>query len=110
MTVLLTALLVLLIGLGFANHLFWLAAAALLYFMVKYRDELKPRSGSGSSGSGAAGGGGGAGAGAGGSGGGGGGGGGGGFGAANYHAYRVRRDRMERWDRRYRRTHPTRRS
>ncbi|MGW7076045.1 hypothetical protein ACWGH2_08210 [Streptomyces sp. NPDC054871] len=96
MNVLLVVLLLALVGLGFSQPLLWLAAAALVFFMVQQYD----RGGSGkSSGSGS-----GAGA-APGAGGGGGGGGGGGY-PKTYRDYRIRKERQERWDRRYRRTHP----
>ncbi|WP_409057478.1 hypothetical protein [Streptomyces sp. SYP-A7185] len=98
MNFLLVVLLVALIGLGFSQPLLWLAAAALVYFMVQQYDRGgSGKSSSSGSGTGAApGGGGGA---------GGGGGGGGGF-PKTYRDYRIRKERQERWDRRYRRTHP----
>ncbi|MER5253854.1 MULTISPECIES: hypothetical protein [unclassified Streptomyces] len=95
MNVLLVVLLIALVGLGFSQPLLWLAAAALVFFMVQQYD----RGGSGKSSSSGSGAGGGAGA------GGGGGGGGGGF-PKTYRDYRIRKERQERWDRRYRRTHP----
>ncbi|MEW1923993.1 hypothetical protein [Streptomyces sp. NPDC088360] len=92
MNVLLVVLLIALVGLGFSQPLLWLAAAALVFFMVQQYD----RGGSGKSSSSGSGAGGGAGA---------GGGGGGGF-PKTYRDYRIRKERQERWDRRYRRTHP----
>ncbi|MFC8126468.1 hypothetical protein [Streptomyces sp. NPDC057302] len=106
MSVLLVVLLLALIGLGFSQPLLWLAAAALIFFMVQQYDrggsEKSSGSGSGAAGSGA---GGNAGAGSGAGGGGGGGGAGGGF-PKTYRDYRIRKERQERWDRRYKRTHP----
>ncbi|MEU5953682.1 hypothetical protein [Streptomyces sp. NPDC047525] len=99
MNVLLVVLLLALVGLGFSQPLLWLAAAALVFFMVQQYD----RGGSGKSSSGSSAGGSGAGAGSGA--GGGGGGGGGGF-PKTYRDYRIRKERQERWDRRYKRTHP----
>lgn len=102
MNVLLIVLLLALVGLGFSQPLLWLAAAALVFFMVQSYDRGgadKSSSGSGAGGgasAGASGGGGGA---------GGGGGGGGGF-PKTYRDYRIRKERQERWDRRYKRTHP----
>lgn len=95
MNALLVVLLLALVGLGFSQPLLWLAAAALVFFMVQQYD----RGGSGkSSGSGS-------GAGASQGAGGGGGGGGGGY-PKTYRDYRIRKERQERWDRRYKRTHP----
>lgn len=103
MNVLLVVLLLALVGLGFTQPLLWLAAAALVFFMVQQYD----RGGSGKSSGSGSGAGGGASAGAKGAGGGGGGAGGGGGGLPKtYRDYRIRKERQERWDRRYRRTHP----
>lgn len=102
MSVLLVVLLLALVGLGFSQPLLWLAAAALVFFMVQQYDrggsgKSKSSSGSGSGASSAPG--------AGGGGGGGGGGGAGGY-PKTYRDYRIRKERQERWDRRYKRTHP----
>ncbi|GGO44563.1 hypothetical protein [Streptomyces lasiicapitis] len=109
MTVLVIALLAILIALGFNQPLLWLVAAALVYFLVRRHDGGPARQGPAGGGASArAGGPGGAGAGPGGAPGGGGSGGGGGGGIpATYRDYRIRRSRQERWDRRYRRTHPS---
>ncbi|MGW6055151.1 hypothetical protein [Streptomyces sp. NPDC055189] len=97
MNIWLVVLLLVLVGLGFSQPLLWVAAAVLVYFMIQQYDRAGSKKSSGSgSGSGA---GGNAGA------GGGGGGGGGGF-PKTYRDYRIRKERQERWDRRYRRTHP----
>ncbi|MFE7032584.1 hypothetical protein ACFU9Y_19925 [Streptomyces sp. NPDC057621] len=89
-TLIILAILVLVV-LGFNSPVWWLTAAALIYLYVRYF-----RAGQGASGS---------------SGGGGGGGGGGGSSSttrmdSDYHAYRQRRDRMAKWERRYRRERP----
>ncbi|MFH8792813.1 hypothetical protein [Streptomyces sp. NPDC017941] len=93
MTVLVVALAVILIALGFNQPLLWLAAAALVYFLVR-RVGGPARTGPVGGGAGASA---------------------PGPGAAkpgaaslpsSYRDYRIRRDRQERWDRRYRRTHP----
>lgn len=102
MNVLLVVLLFALIGLGFSQPLLWLAAAALVFFMVQSYD----RGGSDKSSNSGSGAGGGASAGASGGGGGGGAGGGGGGFPKTYRDYRIRKERQERWDRRYKRTHP----
>ncbi|WP_030566449.1 hypothetical protein [Streptomyces aureocirculatus] len=100
MTVLVIALVVILIALGFNQPLLWLAAAALVYFLVRRFDGGPARTGPTGAGAGATaagpgapgtakpGGVGGAGI------------------PSTYRDYRIRRDRQERWDRRYRRTHP----
>ncbi|MBQ0849588.1 hypothetical protein J8N05_15405 [Streptomyces sp. BH-SS-21] len=88
-TLIILAILVLVV-LGFNSPVWWLTAAALIYLYVRYF-----RAGQGASGS---------------SGGGGGGGGGGSSSTtrmdSDYHAYRQRRDRMAKWERRYRRERP----
>ncbi|MEU4994990.1 hypothetical protein [Streptomyces sp. NPDC021622] len=92
MNLLLVVLLLALIGLGFNQPLLWLAAAALVFFIFQQYDRAGSKSGGGSgSGSGGSAGG--------------GGGGGGGY-PKTYRDYRLRKERQERWDRRYRRTHP----
>ncbi|MVO84115.1 hypothetical protein GPA10_04855 [Streptomyces sp. p1417] len=93
MTVLVVALIVVLIALGFSQPVLWLAAAALVWFLVRRFDGGQARPGSSGSGAGATA---------------------PGPSAAkpggalpsSYRDYRIRRDRQERWDRRYRRTHP----
>lgn len=102
MNVFVIALLAVLVALGFKQPLLWLAAAAIVYLLVRRHDtggpaRQGPAGGGASAGAGGAGGGGSGGA---------GGGGGGGI-PATYRDYRIRRSRQERWDRRYRRTHPT---
>ncbi|MFD9905652.1 hypothetical protein [Streptomyces sp. NPDC059063] len=94
MTVLTVALFLLLIVLGFKQPLLWLLAAAIVYLLVRRRDRHPVKTGppAGSSG-GVPGPGGGAGGGMG--------------GPATYRDYKIRRARQERWDRRYRRTHPS---
>ncbi|MFH8565115.1 hypothetical protein [Streptomyces sp. NPDC017988] len=83
-----------LVGLGFDQPLLWPAAAALAFYLVRFHEG----GGSGTkSGSGTAGSGGGTPT--------GGGGGAGGY-PKTYRDYRLRKERQERWDRRYRRTHP----
>ncbi|MET9565605.1 MULTISPECIES: hypothetical protein [Streptomyces] len=96
-TLIILAILVLVV-LGFNSPVWWLAAAALIYLYVRY---VRPDQGA--SGSPSAGGGGG--------GGGAGGQSGGGSSSStrvdsSYHAYRQRRDRLARWERRYRRERP----
>ncbi|GHA53058.1 hypothetical protein GCM10010372_61570 [Streptomyces tauricus] len=93
-TLIILAILVLVV-LGFNSPVWWLAAAALIYLYVRY---VRPDQGA--SGSSSAGGGGGA-----------GGQSGGGSSSStrvdsSYHAYRQRRDRLARWERRYRRERP----
>ncbi|GGZ10261.1 hypothetical protein [Streptomyces poonensis] len=87
-TLVLTATLILVV-LGFGNHIYWLAAVALLFVYLQYgrtRDEASKRSSSGSgSGSGA---------------------GGAQSMPSTYRAYRDRRDRQAKWERRYRRERP----
>lgn len=93
MNVLIVAVLAVLIALGFKQPLLWVAAAVLVYFLVRRHDgghARPPGPVSGGVGAGA----------------GGGSGGGGGGTPSSYRDYRIRRDRQERWDRRYRRSHP----
>jgi len=75
---------VVLVVLGFGNHTWWLVAVALLFVYTQYGRGASASSSGGSSG------------------------GGGGSGAApgSYRAYRDRRDKQARWERRYRREHP----
>ncbi|MFH9068502.1 hypothetical protein [Streptomyces alboflavus] len=102
MNMLIVAVLAVLIALGFQQPLLWVAAAVLVYFLVRHHDRAAARPGPSTGGAGAGG------AGGTGSAGGAGGGrsGGGGFTPSSYRDYRIRRARQERWDRRYRRTHP----
>lgn len=71
---------VVLVLLGFGNHVWWLAAAGVLFLYLQYgRDASSSTSGgSGSSGST----------------------------PATYQAYRKRRDQQAKWERRYRRERP----
>ncbi|MEV8015393.1 hypothetical protein AB0O76_03345 [Streptomyces sp. NPDC086554] len=94
MNLLLVVLVLALIGLGFNQPLLWLAAAALVFFIFQQYDRAGSKNGSGSGSGGGSGGS-----------SGGGGGGGGGY-PKTYRDYRLRKERQERWDRRYRRTHP----
>ncbi|MFD6435444.1 hypothetical protein [Streptomyces venezuelae] len=98
MNVLIVVAILALFGLGFNQPLLWLAAAALAFYLVRFYEGGSAAKKSGS-GSGAA-------SGSGGMGGGGGSGGGGGGYPKTYRDYRIRKERQERWDRRYRRTHP----
>ncbi|MFK4064387.1 hypothetical protein [Streptomyces sp. NPDC029674] len=95
MNVLIVVAILALFGLGFNQPLLWLAAAALAFYLVRFYEggsaDKKSSSGSGAGGGGGSGGGGGA--------------GGGGY-PKTYRDYRIRKERQERWDRRYRRTHP----
>ncbi|NEB05836.1 hypothetical protein [Streptomyces sp. SID13726] len=74
---------VVLVVLGFGNHTWWLVAVALLFLYTQYGRGTSASSSGGASG-------------------------GGGTGAApgSYRAYRERRDKQARWERRYRREHP----
>ncbi|MFJ1970876.1 hypothetical protein ACIO93_19575 [Streptomyces sp. NPDC087903] len=71
---------VVLVVLGFGNHVWWLAAVAVLFLYTQYGRGSSSASTSGGSPSGA--------------------------GPGNYRAYRERRDQQARWERRYRREHP----
>ncbi|WP_367323712.1 hypothetical protein [Streptomyces sp. HUAS ZL42] len=74
---------VVLVVLGFGNHVYWLAAVALLFLYVQYGRGSSSASSSGS--------------------------GGGSSSAAapqSYKAYRERRDMQAKWERRYRRERP----
>jgi hypothetical protein len=78
---------VVLVILGFGNHTWWLVAVALLFVYMQYgrRGASTPSSGGSSGGAS-----------------------GGGSGAmpGSYRAYRDRRDKQAKWDRRYRRERP----
>ncbi|MFI8228055.1 hypothetical protein ACIGDI_04455 [Streptomyces sp. NPDC085900] len=79
-TILITGTVVLVL-LGFSNHVWWLAAAGVLFLYLQYgRDASSstPSGGGGSSGSV----------------------------PATYQAYRKRRDQQAKWERRYRRERP----
>ncbi|GAA3996113.1 hypothetical protein GCM10022232_35950 [Streptomyces plumbiresistens] len=72
---------VVLVVLGFDNHLYWLAAVAVLFLYVQYgRGGSSPSSPTGGSSAGPT--------------------------PASYRAYRDRRDKQARWERRYRRERP----
>jgi hypothetical protein len=80
---------VVLVVLGFGNHVWWLAAVAVLFLYVQYGRDASSRSSSGGApsagpasqgGSGAA--------------------------PSSYRAYRDRRDKQAKWERRYRRERP----
>ncbi|WP_128437174.1 hypothetical protein [Streptomyces cyaneus] len=79
---------VVLVILGFGNHLYWLAAVAVLFLYLQYGRSSSASSG----GAGGAGGGGGASS--------------GGPMPSDYRAYRDRRDMQAKWERRYRRERP----
>ena len=73
---------VVLVVLGFGNHVYWLAAVAVLFLYMQYgRSSSQPSSSGGSSS-------------------------GGGASPASYQAYRERRDMQAKWERRYRRERP----
>ncbi|MDI9834376.1 hypothetical protein [Streptomyces sp. KAU_LT] len=74
---------VVLVILGFGNHVYWLAAVAVLFLYVQYgRGSSAPSGGAG--GGPAA----------------------GGSAPADYRSYRERRDTQAKWERRYRRERP----
>ena len=74
---------VVLVILGFGNHLYWLAAVAVLFLYLQYgRDSSAPSGGAGGGSSS------------------------GGPMPADYRAYRDRRDMQAKWERRYRRERP----
>ncbi|MGW7049896.1 hypothetical protein ACWGDT_46145 [Streptomyces avermitilis] len=76
---------VVLVLLGFGNHAWWLAAAALLFLYLQYgrgSSSASPSSGTGGSPSGSA------------------------RADTSYRAYRDRRDQQAKWERRYRRERP----
>ncbi|WP_030620069.1 hypothetical protein [Streptomyces fulvoviolaceus] len=83
---------VVLVVLGFGNHTWWLVAVAVLFLYVQYGRGMSSSGGSGGMSSGGS---------AGGS-----SGGSGGAVPGNYRAYRDRREKQAKWDRRYRREHP----
>lgn len=66
-----------LVILGFGNHMWWLAAVAVLYLYVQYGRGTTSTAGGESAGA-----------------------------PATYQAYRERRDRQAKWERRYRRERP----
>ncbi|WP_328428237.1 hypothetical protein [Streptomyces sp. NBC_00443] len=77
---------VVLVILGFDNHLYWLAAVAVLFLYLQYgRSASAPSGGAGGGGGGAPS---------------------GGSMPADYRAYRSRRDMQAKWERRYRRERP----
>ncbi|UXY27157.1 hypothetical protein [Streptomyces sp. HUAS TT20] len=67
-----------LVILGFGNHMWWLAAVAVLYLYVQYGRGARPTAGGDSAGAA----------------------------PTTYQAYRERRDRQAKWERRYRRERP----
>jgi hypothetical protein len=74
---------VVLVVLGFGNHVWWLAAVAVLFLYTRYargRGSSSAPTSQGGSSPGAA--------------------------PMSYRAYRDRRDQQARWERRYRREHP----
>ncbi|MDR6973436.1 hypothetical protein J2X68_000105 [Streptomyces sp. 3330] len=72
---------VVLVVLGFGNPLYWLAAAGLLFLYVRYGLDTSSSSGPGPAPSA-------------------------GTAPTSYKAYRDRRDRQAKWERRYRRERP----
>ncbi|MBK3577209.1 hypothetical protein JHN63_26095 [Streptomyces sp. MBT65] len=79
---------VVLVLFGFGNHVWWLAAVAVLFLYLQYgRDSSSSSSSSASSSSGA-------------------GSSGGGATPSSYRAYRDRRDKQAKWERRYQRERP----
>ncbi|MER5217288.1 hypothetical protein ABT063_43890 [Streptomyces sp. NPDC002838] len=75
---------VVLVVLGFGNHVWWLAAVAVLFLYVQYGHGTSSTSSSGGPPSGGA----------------------SGPMPGSYRAYRDRRDRQAKWERRYRRERP----
>jgi hypothetical protein len=75
---------VVLVVLGFGNHIWWLAAVAVLFLYVQYGQGPSSTSSSGGAPSGGA----------------------SGPMPGDYRAYRDRRDRQAKWERRYRRERP----
>jgi hypothetical protein len=72
---------VVLVVLGFGNHVYWLAAVAVLFLYMQYgRSSSQTSSSRGSSSTGVS--------------------------PATYQAYRQRRDMQAKWERRYRRERP----
>ncbi|AXG57032.1 hypothetical protein SLCG_5877 [Streptomyces lincolnensis] len=82
---------VVLVVLGFQNPVWWLAAVAVLFLYMQYGHSPSSTSSRGASSGGAPGGG---------------SGGGSGLMPGSYRAYRDRRDKQARWERRYRRERP----
>nr|WSY55467.1 hypothetical protein OG999_38665 [Streptomyces sp. NBC_00886] len=82
---------VVLVVLGFGNHVWWLAAVAVLFLYVQFgRDSTSTSSTSSSSGGGASSAGGSS----------------SGATPSSYRAYRDRRDKQAKWERRYQRERP----
>lgn len=73
---------VVLVILGFGNHTWWLVAVALLFVYMQYGRGGASASSSGGAAGGTS------------------------SGAGSYRAYRDRRDKQAKWDRRYRRERP----
>ncbi|MGA4842272.1 hypothetical protein [Streptomyces sp. G45] len=86
MTVLTVVLLLILFVFGFQQPLLWVLAGVIVYLMVRRHDrrpaEYGPLGGTSAKAPGVGG------------------------APTSYHEYKVRRKRQERWERRYRRTHP----
>ncbi|MFJ8532708.1 hypothetical protein [Streptomyces sp. NPDC093591] len=77
---------VVLVILGFGNHVYWLAAVAVLFLYLQYgRGSSAPSGGAGGRGAGSSS---------------------GGSMPADYRSYRDRRDMQAKWERRYRRERP----
>ncbi|MGC9541069.1 hypothetical protein [Streptomyces sp. UG1] len=74
---------VVLVILGFGNHLYWLAAVAVLFLYLQYGRDSSASSGGAGGGSSS-----------------------GGAMPSDYRAYRDRRDMQAKWERRYRRERP----
>ena len=74
---------VVLVILGFQNHLYWLAAVAVLFLYVQYGRSSSASSGGAGGGASS-----------------------GGSMPADYRSYRDRRDMQAKWERRYRRERP----
>ncbi|MEV0740643.1 hypothetical protein AB0I51_33005 [Streptomyces sp. NPDC050549] len=78
---------VVLVVFGFGNHVWWLAAVAVLFLYLQYgRDSSSSSSAASSSASGSSSG--------------------GGATPSSYRAYRDRRDKQAKWERRYQRERP----
>ncbi|MDF2265797.1 hypothetical protein P2Q00_10100 [Streptomyces coacervatus] len=82
---------VVLVVLGFGNHVWWLAAVAVLFLYLQYGRDASSGSSSGGGGASSSGGGGSSSS---------------GTMPSTYRAYRDRRDKQAKWDRRYRRERP----
>ncbi|MFC5220399.1 hypothetical protein [Streptomyces coerulescens] len=76
---------VVLVILGFGNHVYWLAAVAVLFLYLQYGRDSSAQSGGPGGGAGA---------------------GSGGPMPGDYRSYRDRRDMQAKWERRYRRERP----